>query len=130
MSGLLRVDSSKVPCPPGETRRSADLASNAAPAFALLRGRHRKRGAVRDPDSALANWLPPRPEFQTLQARSDADAGLALHTQRLQGDGIVRTAQQHVAANADNSGGTGVDTYVIAGNVAAPGLWNRRKDDR
>jgi len=24
--------------------------------------------------------LPPRPEFQTLQARSDADAGLALHT--------------------------------------------------
>lgn len=45
-------------------------------------------------------------------------ANLALHTQRLQRNGVVRTTNQHISADAEANGGAGVGAGIFAGEVA------------
>src|SRR6516165_3385973 len=76
----------------------------------------------------LAKPLPSRPKFQTLQTRGDVDADLALHAQGLQRDGIVGTANQHIAADADADRGASLRARVVAGEIAWPEAGDRRID--
>src|SRR5882724_5229452 len=61
-----------------------------------------------------------RLEVEIGDAGRDIQAGLALHAQRLQGIGILRTANQEVAATADTDGGVGADTAIAAREFAVP----------
>src|SRR5438477_365268 len=45
--------------------------------------------------------LPARPQFQAFKPSGHVQADLALNAQRLQRDRIVRTADQHITAQAD-----------------------------
>src|ERR1700737_4426914 len=60
-----------------------------------------ERNCVHPGDDGSACFLTSRPEFQAFQPGRDVDADLALQAERLQGDRIVGTADQHVAADTD-----------------------------
>ena len=49
----------------------------------------------------------------------DVQSGLALHAERLQRIGILRTADEEIAAEADADRGIGADAAIIAGKIAA-----------
>src|ERR1700738_5259813 len=71
--------------------------------------------------------LPSRPELQTLQTCGYGEPDLALHTHRLQREGIVRTTNKHVPADAEANGGAGVGAGIRAGEVALREPRHRRK---
>src|ERR1700722_9136073 len=62
---------------------------------------------------------PHRLQFDVGHAGRDVEPGLALHADRLQRVGILRTADQEIAAAADPDRGVGADAAVIAGEIAA-----------
>jgi hypothetical protein len=62
-----------------------------------------------------------------LHAASDAETGLALHAERLKREGILRSANQGIAAHTDNNGGAGADTRIISGEVTGTELNGRRE---
>src|ERR1700761_2472669 len=76
--------------------------------------------------SELTCRLPSRPQFQALQARSDAETDIALDAQRLQRDGFVRAADQDIGAETEADGGAAVDTGIVAGEIALPEPRRRR----
>src|ERR1700730_3587539 len=64
----------------------------------------------------------PKPERLQLDignSGGDVQPGLALHTNGLQRVGILRTADQKIAAAADPDRSVGADAAVIAGKIAA-----------
>src|SRR5882724_7719875 len=69
----------------------------------------------------------PLPQFQAFKARGDAETDLSLYAHRLQRDGIVRTADQHVATDTDAERGAGIGADVIAGEIALPEPRHRRE---
>ena len=62
---------------------------------------------------------PDRLQLDIGDAGRDVQAGLALHADRLQRVGILRTTDQEIAAEADADRGIGADAAIIAGEVAA-----------
>src|SRR3984893_18961985 len=72
--------------------------------------------------------LPSRPEFQALQPGRDVESDLALQTERLKRNRIVRTADQNIAAAADADRGAALRARVIAGKIARPEPRDRRID--
>ena len=58
--------------------------------------------------AAEADWL----QLDLGDAGGDVQPGLALHADRLQGIGILRTADEEVAAEADADRCVGADTAV------------------
>src|SRR5882757_3536705 len=68
-----------------------------------------------------------RLEVEIGDAGRDIQAGLALHAQRLQGIGILRTANQEVAATADTDGGVGAETRTPG---SSPNRRRNRHSDR
>src|SRR6266704_1717117 len=68
------------------------------------------RTALRKPD---------RLQFDIGDTGSDIQPGLALHADRLQRIGILRPADQKVAAAADPDRCVGADATVIAGEISA-----------
>ena len=62
---------------------------------------------------------PDRLQFDIGDSGRDVQAGLALHADRLQRVGILRTADQEVAAETDADRRIGADAAVIAGEFAA-----------
>src|ERR1700733_8553221 len=69
-----------------------------------------------------------RPKFQAFQPGCDAEADLALHTQRLQRDRVVGTADQRVTADPDANRSTTLCAGVIAGEIAGPEPGDRGVD--
>ena len=55
-----------------------------------------------------------RRQFKIGNSRRDVETGLPLHADRLQRVGILRTADQKIAAAADADRGVCADTAVIA----------------
>src|ERR1700674_4082580 len=98
MSGLLRVDCSKVPRPPAALPLRRVLHTRLSGTVAASRIR---RPLISRRTAPSSSRLPSRPELHTLKARSDAEADFALRAYGLQRDGLVRTADQHIAAEAD-----------------------------
>src|SRR5690349_3744629 len=72
--------------------------------------------------------LTSRPEFQTFKSGGNVDADLALHAERLQGNGIVGAADQHIAAGADAKRGTALRAGVSSRQIARPEMGDRRED--
>ena len=69
-----------------------------------------------------------RLEVERGDAGGDVEAGLALHAERLQRVGILRTTDQEVAAAADADGRIGADAAIAAGEFAAAEPRVRRID--
>src|SRR5260370_37729428 len=62
---------------------------------------------------------PHRLQFDIGDASGDVQPGLALHADRLQRVGILRTANQEIAAATDADRRVGTNAAVIAGEIAA-----------
>src|SRR5437763_8812086 len=60
-----------------------------------------------------------RLQFKAGDAGGDVEPGLALHTDRLQGVSIRRTADQEIAAAANSDRGVGADAAIASGQFAA-----------
>src|SRR5947207_2392316 len=77
---------------------------------------------------AVRDKLPSRAKFQALKPGGHAQADLALNAERLQRDRIVRTADQHVAAQADADRRAALRAGVGARQIARPEPRDRRID--
>jgi hypothetical protein len=75
------------------------------------------RPAMPEPD-----WL----QFDIGDAGRDIQPGLALHADRLQRVGMLRTADQKIAAETDANGSVGADPAIIARKLAASDPAGRR----
>ena len=64
--------------------------------------------------------VPDRLQFEAGDAGGDVQAGLALHADRLQRVGILRSADQKITAAADTHGSIGAEAAIRAGEIAAP----------
>jgi hypothetical protein len=69
---------------------------------------------------------PNRPQFEAGDTGGDVQPGLALHAERLQRVGILRPADQKIAAATDTDRGVGADATIIAGEIAASDPDGRR----
>src|SRR6202790_840034 len=69
---------------------------------------------------------PPRFRLDFGDAARDVQAGLALHAERLQRVGVLRTADQEVAAATNPDRSVGADAAVIAGEIARSNPPGRR----
>src|SRR5207237_8470688 len=63
----------------------------------------------------------PRPQAEVGDPDGEVEPGLAGHRQRLQRDGAVRAADQHIAAEPDRYRRFAASAHVIAGERAAAG---------
>src|SRR5262249_12795753 len=68
-----------------------------------------------------------RTKFQALETGGDVDSDLALQAERLQRDGIVGAADQHIAAGADAERGAALRAGIVARKVTRPEARDRRK---
>ena len=74
-----------------------------------------------------APWREPnRLQFDIRDAGRDIEPGLALQADRLQRVGILRTADQEIAAAADTDRRVGADAAIVAGEFAAAKPAGRR----
>ena len=67
-----------------------------------------------------------RTQIDVGNACGDVEAGLPLQAERLQREGIVRTANQQVAAEADADRSVGANAAEMTGEIAASDLIGRR----
>src|SRR5215467_11659441 len=72
--------------------------------------------------------LTSRPEFQAFKSGGNVDANLALQAERLQGNGIVGAADQHIATGPDTKGGAALRTGISARQIARSEAGDRRED--
>src|SRR5258708_12310926 len=71
---------------------------------------------------------PHRLQFDIGDTSGDVQPGLALQADRVQRVGLLRTANQEIAAATDADGRVGADAAVIAGEIAASNPGGRRVD--